>query len=53
MVLDDVTFARQVVEGKVSSVELVAIGGYALATAGTAVTPQNAKVGLRVMRGPD
>jgi hypothetical protein len=53
MVLDDVTFARQVVEGKVSSVELTAIGGYALATAGTKVTSENSKVGLRVMRGPD
>ena len=52
MVLDDVTFARLVVEGKLSSVTITVTGGKTLST-GDRVTPRNAHAGLRVVRGPD
>ena len=52
MVLDDVAFARLVVEGKLSSVTVTVVGGKTL-TPGERVTKQLARVGLRVTRGPN
>jgi hypothetical protein len=55
MVLDDVTFARIVVEGKVNTVTVTVVdsGEAASAPGGERVTAQNARAGLRVRRGPD
>jgi hypothetical protein len=61
MVLDDVTFARQVMEGKVTNITVTILGGKrggvdapaAAAVAGAVVTVANARAGLRVKRGPD
>jgi hypothetical protein len=55
MVLDDVTFARIVVEGKVNTVTVTVVdcGEAASALGGERVTAQNARAGLRVKRGPD
>jgi hypothetical protein len=53
MVLDDVTFARVVVEGKVGTVTITVIGPIMFGRNAGNVTRENARVGLRVMRGPD
>ena len=58
MVLDDVTFARQVMEGKVTNITVTIVGGKRVEAAvgpaaGTGVTMANAAAGLRVKRGPD
>lgn len=50
--LNDVTFVRQVTDGNVSLVTVTAVGGQATCR-GETVTPQNARAGLRVVRGPD
>jgi hypothetical protein len=54
MVLDDVTFARQVMEGKVTNITVTITGDKRDVPAdGTVVTIANAQAGLRVKRGPD
>ena len=53
MVLDDVTFARVVLEGKVSTITVSIIGPKATVRAGQSVTRDSARAGLRVTRGPD
>jgi hypothetical protein len=53
MVLDDVTFARYVMDGEVANVTITVLGGWLRASAGERVAEQNAVVGMRVVRGPD